>query len=302
MFAKFRTLPAPVRQLLIFILLLPVGMLLFFPYSSLSSEAANIFVNVARSANITLQLTSPDLKTPFSFKSGTCQGLINNANLPIPFFLEECSLEIPLTKLLLMQVEGTFHANAYNGNVAATVEKGIFSPPLYTHFKFSNVDVALYPLARLYQLSGQLHLNTTEKLKFSPKDGLLAGQIKLTANNISHLGGVNINPFFQTPEVRNGQISIDIKIVGPQILTKNFIFSSSLGEISGNGKFIVTKEGYLKEGKARLQVKLSAEGAKKFSPLLSLASQTQLPGAVNWLMTISWHGRDIPVVTSTPLS
>lgn len=302
MFAKIKALPAPLRQLLFFIALLPFGMLMFFPYSSLSNETANFFVSIARSANITLQFTSPELKGPFSFKSGSCQGLVHSSNLPIPFFLEQCSLEIPLTKLLSTEIESAFHAKAYKGTLAATIGRGIFSTSLNAYLKLWGLDVTLYPLAKLYQVSGQLDLETTDKIKFSPNGDLLAGEILLNARNISHQGGININPFFQTPEVRNGQFSLKLTIVGQQLLARNFVFSSSLGDISGNGKFILSNTGYLQEGKARLRIELSEEGAKKFSPLLSLTSQTQLPGAVNWLLTLSWQGQDIPVVTSTPLS
>ncbi len=251
--------------------------------SDYAKRIAQIATYKARPLGIELRFESPNLKL-LSFE--TAKLGITFPRAMIATILEDARVKLSIPSLLELHPTATFVARSYGGSISGAISRDSKSGSPKIQLSGHSIQLGEHRQIAALGLSGELDI-TDSWVDLSPQNPPSAELHLSVKNGKKPLPTqIDLTPFgapftITAPPVQWFNFGLDGQANGDSIDNLEFSLASSLGSINGSGTLYLSKRKLIERVSLEVKIALTELGRKEFGPIISLASNGQIPSSAS---------------------
>lgn len=298
------------RQFLVFLVLLMVVTIIWFPYDSYSKDIVKTVREHAAKMGIFVNIEQLTLGFPGKCKFSNVSGLVRTTTSPVPFTIDRGEAWLKWLSLLQLKGEVEGFLKAYEGTIDLGGSQDITGGPITIKLLGKQLDISKHQILKYHSLQGLVDFEIEGAIddKDGSKYGYLVAKLrkgkienwKILEASLAYQLGFPTG-LIQLKTVDDIKLDTLIALEENKLKVQNFHFTSSIGNAVGQGSGSLTARGELMEGRVDLSLDLTPEGTAIFGPYLSLAAKqfTESPPS-SWSIAVLYNRGMRPNVSVTP--
>ena len=222
-----------------FLALVLIGAVIFFPYNQYAGDLKAMLEKEARDRGVVLELEKLDFGFPAKINASGIAALLPQGKIQIPLWVNSVDVVPEIWPLLSRKVVATLSGKAYEGDLAGALDFNAAEGKGSVKLSAKHLELGYHPLFRTYSARGIGAFNFESGLNLiaaAPGQGILLQPVGAKFDLSVEQGNIEENksfgPLFLIPEISHLTLQTHLEQLDQTINVNPFRIGSSLGVAS----------------------------------------------------------------------